>query len=91
MRLFLIPSAFYFTFVSAAVVDVLGIDKHLPKPLELLVIILLASLMAMLIALLLLLLIREKREMKWSVLLIFLASFCIDLVLVGVVGWLSEL
>ena len=89
--LFLIPSSFYFTFVSAATIDTFGIDKYLPKPLDLPVIILLASLIATLIASLPLLLIRKKREIKRPVLLIFLATFCIDLVLVAIFGWLSAL
>jgi len=87
--LFPLPSSFYFTFVSVAVVNTLGIDKHIPNPLNLLAVIFLASLMATLMASLPFLLIRKKREIKRPVLLIFLATFCIDLVLVGVFGWLS--
>ncbi len=86
---FLVSSSLYFTFVSAAMIDTSGIDKVLPAPLDLLVILLLASLMATLIASLPLLLIRKKREIKRPVFVTFAASFSIDSVLVALFGWLS--
>ena len=57
----LLPSSFYFTFVSAAMIDTFGIDAYLPAPLDLLAILLLASTMATAIASIPLLLIRKKR------------------------------
>ncbi|NJD99266.1 hypothetical protein E3E26_05650 [Thermococcus sp. LS1] len=87
--LFLIPSSFYFTFVSAAVIDSLGIDRHLPDPVGILAVILLASLIFTALVSIPLLLIRKKREIKRPLVLLFLASFFFDLVLIGLTGWLK--
>ncbi|MBP1912280.1 hypothetical protein [Thermococcus stetteri] len=66
--LFLLPSAFYFLFVSAAVIDTPGIDRHLPASVDLLAIVLLASLTATIVALIPLIPVRKKREIKRPVL-----------------------
>ena len=79
--LFLVPSSFYFTFMSAATIDTFGIDAHLPAPLDLIVILLLASTMATVIASIPLLLIRKKRRIKRLVVGIFAAYLFLDLVI----------
>ncbi len=83
--LFLLPSSFYFTFVSAAMIDTFGIDAHLPAP-DLLAILLLASTMATTIASIPLLLIRKKRGIKRPVIGIFAAYLFLDLVVLLLFG-----
>ena len=86
--LFLLPSSFYFTFVSAAMIDTFGIDAHLPAP-DLLEILLLASTMATAIASIPLLLIRKKRGIKRPVVGIFAVYLFLDLdvlLLFGAIG-----
>jgi hypothetical protein len=87
--MFLIPSSSVLTFVSTAVIDSLGLDKYLPGGVLLVVVILLASLTFTLLSLVPLLQIREKREIKKPVEILFLASFLWGLILVTVFGWLS--
>ncbi len=82
----LLPSSFYFTFVSAAMIDTFGIDAHLPAPLDLLVILLLASTMATAIASIPLPLIRKKRGIKRPVVGIFVAYLFLDLVVLLLFG-----
>ncbi len=83
---FLVMSSFFFTFVSAAMIDTSGIDKLLPAPLDLLAILLLASTMATAIASIPLLLIREKRGIKRPVVGIFAAYLFLDLVVLLLFG-----
>ncbi len=84
--LFLLPSSFYFTFVSAAMIDTFGINAHLPAPLDLLAILLLASTMATAIASIPLLLIRKKRRIMRPVVGIFAAYLFLDLVVLLLFG-----
>ncbi len=84
--LFLLPSSFYFTFVSAAIIDTFGIDAHLPAPLDLIVILLLASTMATAVAFIPLLLIRRERGIKRPVAGIFTAYLFLNLVVLILFG-----
>jgi hypothetical protein len=87
--LFLVPSSFVLTFLSAAIIDSLRLDKHLPGSVVLMAMTLLAALIFTALATVPLLLTRRKRKIKKPVGLLFLASFLWDLVLIAVFGFLT--